>query len=205
MALPRQQVTDGIRSDLETFEELVRSLSDEEWSTPSRCAGWRVGDVARHVAGGLADALSGRLDGVGTAEYTQRQVDERAGRSPVEVADELAGIRKLADDILPAFDDAAWAGPSPGDYEGSLGDGVEALWYDSWLHADDIRAAIGRPPVYGSGLAGAVSHVVFELGKRGWHGPVPTAPDEQFAFVLAGTGRSDGSSLGDNAPINIYA
>jgi uncharacterized protein (TIGR03083 family) len=204
MTLSKQQVTGGMTAELQAFEDLIRALSDAEWDAPSRCEGWTAGDVARHVVGNLADALGGRLDGIGTAERTQRQVDERAGRSPNAVADELAGIRELAVQILSGFDDAAWAGPAPGEYDGTLGDGVRALWYDTWLHADDIRAAVARPSLRGPGLDAAVAHLLWELGNQGWNGSGPTTEEGRFQFVLAATGRSDGSALGANAPPNIY-
>jgi uncharacterized protein (TIGR03083 family) len=202
MALPRQEVSDGLLSELEQFEQLVRSLTPEEWETPSRCTGWTVGDVARHVIGTMADVAGGRLEGLGTPEVTKREVDERAGRSAEELADECAEVTKAAAGLLPMFDDAAWAAPSPGGYDGTLGDGVEALWYDTWLHADDIRAAIGRPSVKGNSMRAGTSHVRFELDKRGWTGDVPTEGDAAFEFILAATGRAP---AGSDGPINIYA
>ncbi len=110
-------------------------------------------------------------------------------------------VAKAAAAVIPLFDDAAWVAPSPGGYEGTLGDGVEALWSDFWIHTDDTRAGVGQAPVADEGLAGAVSHVTFELGKRGWSGAVPADRDEQIAWVLAATGRAP------EVPglINIYA
>ncbi|MBA2280996.1 MAG: maleylpyruvate isomerase family mycothiol-dependent enzyme [Acidimicrobiia bacterium] len=194
-------MTDGLLASLADFEDLVRPLDEEQWSTPSRCEGWTVGDVARHVIGGMADVAAGRFDALGTPEVTKREVDERAGRSPAELADECAEVAKAAAGLLPMFDDEGWAGPAPGGFEGTLGDGVEALWYDNWLHAEDIRAAIGHPVDVGSHLPGAVSHVGFELRKRGWDGEVPSTPDEQVAWVMAATGRAP---LPDGL-IDIYA
>jgi uncharacterized protein (TIGR03083 family) len=201
MALDRQLVSDGLLGELDRFEQLVRGIDAGEWERPTRCDGWSVGDVARHVIGSMADVAAGQLDGLGTPEVTEREVRERAGRSPAELGDECAAARKSAADLLPAFDDDAWAAPSPGGFEGSLGDGVEALWYDTWLHADDIRVALGRPTETGTGLAGAVSHVAFELRKRGWQGEPPTGEDEQMAFVLAATGRT----ATPDGLLNIYA
>lgn len=202
MALPRDQVSDGLLEELDRFEQLVASLDESEWEKPTRCEGWTVGDVARHVVGTMADVIAGKLDGLGSPEVTAREVSERAGRSPAELAAECAEVRKGAAGMLPLFDDEAWAAPAPGGYEGTLGDGVEALWYDTFLHADDIRAAIGRPSEMSSGLDGAVSHVGFELKKRGQPGEVVGDP---FTWVLVGTGRADPSVIGDGAPANIYA
>src|SRR5437773_2142041 len=83
---------------------------------------------ARRAVGATAGVAAGRLEGLGSPEATKREVDERAGRSPAELADECAEVTKTAAGMLPLFDDAAWAGASPGGYEGTLGDGVEALW-----------------------------------------------------------------------------
>jgi uncharacterized protein (TIGR03083 family) len=205
MARPRAEVSEGLLYELDQFEQLLRSLSASEWATASRCDGWTVGDVARHVVGSMADVAAGRLDGLGTPEVTKREVDERAGRTPEQLADECAEVAKAAAGLLPMFDDDAWAAPAPGGYEGSLGDGVEALWYDAWLHGDDIRAAVGRPTVIGPSLVGGRSHIEFELAKRGWKGEFPTGEREAFEFILAATGRGDGSKFGANAPLNVYA
>jgi uncharacterized protein (TIGR03083 family) len=202
MALPKDQVSEGLLDELQRFEDLVRALTDEEWSTPSRCEGWTVGDVARHVIGSMADVAAGRLDGLGTPEVTEREVAERAGRSPAELADECAEVRKAAAGLLPLFDDDAWAASAPGGYEGTLGDGVEALWYDAWLHADDIRASLGRPSEPGESIIAGLSHVGFELRKRGHDDTVVGDP---FTWILVATGRAAPSAVGEGAPANIYA
>jgi uncharacterized protein (TIGR03083 family) len=204
MALARNQVSDGLIEELSRFEVLVRGLGDEQWVQPSRCAGWSVGDVAGHVIGSMADVAAGQLDGLGTPEVTEREVNERRGRSAAELADECAEVTKAAAGLLPLFDDAAWAATAPGGYEGTLGDGVEALWYDAWMHADDIRAAIGAAPEFGPAWPGVISHVGFELHKRGWTGAVVDSADTAgYAFVMAATGRIP--STDPNGPIDIYA
>ena len=203
MALSREVITDGLIAEMGRFEDQVRSLTPQEWDTPSRCSGWTVGDVARHAIGSMADVVAGNLDGLGTPEVTQREVDERAGRSPAELADECAEVAKGAAALAALFDDAAWDAPAPGGYEGSLGRGVEALWYDFWLHGHDIAASLGRTADVGPSVISGVSHLEFELEKRGWTGPVPSSPDEQLAWVLVATGRAEPTA--PDAPINVYA
>jgi hypothetical protein len=149
----------------------------------------------------MADAVGGRTEGLGSPEATQREVEERAGRSPVELADEIAEVAKAAAAIFPLFDDEAWAAPAPGGYDGTLGDGIEALWADFWIHADDIRHGVGLESVVDAGLPGAVSHVTFELAKRGWSGAAPEGGADQVAWILSATGRAP---LQDGL-INIYA
>jgi len=220
MTLPRPEVTSGLVSELEVFDGLIRPLDDASWAAPTRCAGWSVADVAAHVVGSIADVVSGQVDGLGSPEVTAREVAERKGRSPAELADELTAVTKLALDLASAFDDATWELPAPGGYDGTLGQGVEALWYDTYLHGDDIRAALGRPSVRGPGLRASIHHIALELGKRGW-GPAtlalegveevpvgaggPKSHGDALQFVLVATGRADAAAWGADAPLDIYA
>ena len=220
--LPRSDVQAGFAPDLNTLAELIRSLDDAALARPTRCEGWTVSDVAAHVAGSMADVVAGRLEGAGSAEWTARQVEERRGRPANELADEVAGSAKVADDLLAAFDDEAWAGPAPAGVTGTLGDGVLALWYDAYLHADDIRAAVGLASVRGAGLRASVVHVADVLTTREW-GPATLALDgleeitigggskerritgDPLAFVLAATGRAEPTTVGLGPDVNIYA
>jgi uncharacterized protein (TIGR03083 family) len=208
MALPRTEVVGGWTEEMGRFTELIRALDETELATPTRCEGWTVGDTAAHVAGTLADITGGRFEGLGTPEVTQRAVDERRGNTAAQLADELDEVTKVGGDILGSFDDEAWSGPAPAGVTGTLGYGVEALWYDAYLHGEDIRTALGKPPTYGSGLRASVSHVVDTLEMQGWTGTVPVGldsdPKEQLAFVLAGTGRADPKTIGLDETVNIY-
>jgi uncharacterized protein (TIGR03083 family) len=202
VALERAVVSDGLLDELDRFESLLRSLTPADWSTPSRCEGWSVADVAAHTVGSMADVVAGRFDGLGTPEVTAREVAERRGRSATDVADECAEVRKVAVGLLAVFDDDAWQAPAPGDFDGALGDGVEALWFDTFLHGDDIRAALGRPSQTGPGLAGAVSHTNFLLAGQDWHGEAPAQEDAAMEWILVATGRATG---GPDSPPNVYA
>jgi uncharacterized protein (TIGR03083 family) len=224
MALPRTDVTTGLLEELERFKALIQSLTPAEWGRPSRCTGWTVGDVAAHVVGGMADVAALRLEGLGTPEVTARQVAERHGRSPAEVADELGATIKATADLIGAFDDAAWAMQAPGGFDMTLGEGVEALWHDAWLHGEDIRSAVGRPSDRGEGMTASVSHIADVLTREGW-GPAVLALDglpefsvsgggnghggsrfsgDPLVFVLAATGRADPGPLGLDESANIY-
>ncbi|MGH9050943.1 MAG: maleylpyruvate isomerase family mycothiol-dependent enzyme [Acidimicrobiia bacterium] len=219
MVMSRTTVVAGLIGELDDFSSLLRTLDDREWSTPTRCEGWTVGNVAAHLTGTMTDVVSGNLDGLGTPEVTQREVDERKGATPAEMADELDAATKASADMVAIFDDDAWNGPAPAGLPYSLGVGVEALWYDAYLHADDIRAAVGRPSEQGPGLEAAVSHVAYFLEDRKW-GPATLALDgmpeveiggggrritgDPLEFVLAATGRADPAPLGLDASVNIY-
>ena len=79
MTLSRDDVSKGLIAELDNMEQLLRSIDDDDWNKPSRCEGWTVAGVASHAVGGIADVVNGKLDGLGTPEATQREVDERAG------------------------------------------------------------------------------------------------------------------------------
>lgn len=220
MTLPRTDVVAGLVAELDAFGELITPLDSASWARPTRCEGWAVCDVAAHVVGSMADVVSGRLEGLGSPEVTAREVAERKGRSPADLAEELVAVTKLAVDLAAVFDDVAWEAPGPGGYDGTLGQGVEALWYDTYLHADDIRSALGRPSSRGTGLRASVHHVADLLAKQNW-GPATLAFDgieevpvgtggakhtgDALEFVLVATGRAGASSLGPDGPVNIYA
>jgi len=202
MALDGAIVADGLLAELDAFAVLVQDLDEDEWASPTRCDGWTVADVAAHLIGTMTDVAEGRLDGLGTPEVTQREVDERRGRSPKELADECYEARTLAAQLLATFDEAAYAAPAPAGYDGTLAAAVEALWYDTYVHADDIRVAIGRPTETGPGLAAATSHVSGLAQALGWDGEIPTGEAAAHEFVLIATGRCTG---GSGSPPNIYA
>jgi uncharacterized protein (TIGR03083 family) len=223
--LPRAEVVLGIREELVGFAGLVRSLDKRDWARPSRCEGWSVADVAAHLVGAFADINAGRVEGQGTPEVSERQVAERRGRSPREVATELDAVRNLTAQMLATFDDSVWASPAPGGYDLTVGQAMEAFWCGAYVHADDIRAAVGRASELGPGLRASVHHLADLLMLRGW-GPAVLVLDgvdqipvgatdnasiarritgDPLVFVLTATGRADPASLGLDASVDVFA
>lgn len=218
MTLPRDEVSAGVVDQYATFEKLVRPLGEAELDKATRCEGWAVRDVAAHVIGQLSDIAAGRFDGLGTPEVTERQVTERKGHSGAQLADELSAAVAGVTGLLAIFDDAAWAGPAPAG-TGTLGDGVEALWFDTFAHHDDIAAALGDAGPTGDGLKAAVSHIALILTDQGYppstlaldgmprfdvSGGGPEITGDPYAFMLAASGRGNPAQLGLDETINIY-
>ncbi len=220
MTLSRDVVVPGMLSEYRSFGELVAGLSAEDWEAPSRCEGWRAADVAAHVIGQLTDVVNLRLEGLGSPEATARQVDERRGKSPGELAEELDSSVKVAENLVTAFDEAAFEAPGPPGTTGTLGFGLESLWFDTYLHADDIRFALGRPSSRGEGLLPSLSHIAQVLSDQGW-GPAvlhldgfaefpvsggggTTITGDALGFVLVSTGRADPETIGLDGSVNIY-
>jgi hypothetical protein len=122
--------------------------------------------------------------------------------------------------LLASLSEEAWEDPAPNDPEYTLGFAVESIWYDAYLHGDDIRDAVGLPSARGAGLRASVHHVAGYLEYRAW-GPATLALNgieriqiggggreiigEPLEFVLAATGRLDPSIIGLDPTIDVYA
>jgi uncharacterized protein (TIGR03083 family) len=181
--------------------------------------------VAAHLIGAFADITSGRIEGQGTPEVSERQVAERQGRTVAELADECDEVRGVTRAMLAGIDDTTWGAAAPGGYDMTVGQAMESMWTGAYVHADDIRAAIGRRSERGPGLRASVLNVADQLTARGW-GPVILALDgfeeipvgnptktssarritgDPLTFLLSATGRGDPARLGLDASVNVFA
>ncbi len=219
MTLGRTVVLPGMFKEYAEFALLLRGLTADQWETASRCEGWTVADVAGHVVGQLSDVAQLRLEGLGTADVTDRQVQERRGRDPGALADELDASAEAASGLAAAFDDDAWSAPGPPGTPGTLGQGLESLWFDTFLHNDDIRDAINKPTVAGDAVLPSVSHIAQVLTDQGW-GPAtlrlegveeflvsgggPAVVADPMTFILVSTGRASPDLIGLDDTVNIY-
>ena len=221
MTLERSVVVPGVLLEYRSFGELLGGLSDEQWQSPSRCAGWSVGDVAGHVVGQLSDVTAFRLEGLGTPEATARQVEERRGRTADDLAEELDATTQTAADLIGSFDDDAYNAEGPQGNGQTLGYGIESLWFDTFLHADDIRVAFGGATTSTDAHAPSVSHIAQVLTDQGWqpasirlngldeflvgNGSEDRVIDgDPMEFILVSTGRADPGPLGLDPTVNIY-
>jgi len=210
----RTHVSNGCLAEYEAFAALIEGLTDKEWDTAARCAGWQTRDVAGHVVG-LAEDTAAGVPG-------SRNADEEAAsvrhESPAGAAARLRAATASLRALLDAIDDDAWAGPS-GLPDLTLGDGVLTLWYDTYVHADDVRAATGRVSERGEGLDASVAYLAQALTKKEW-GPATLVLDgagrqdvrgggreitgDAHQFVLVATGRADAATMGLDADVSIY-
>jgi uncharacterized protein (TIGR03083 family) len=221
MTLERSVVVPGVLVEYRSFGELLGGLSDEQWQSPSRCAGWSVADVAGHVVGQLSDVTAFRLEGLGTPEATARQVEERRGRTAADLAEELDATTQTAADLIGSFDDDAFNAEGPQGNGQTLGYGIESLWFDTFLHADDIRAAYGGTTTSTDAHAPSVSHITQVLTEQGWHPATirlngldeflvgngsedRVIEGDPMEFILVSTGRGDPGRLGLDPTVNIY-
>jgi uncharacterized protein (TIGR03083 family) len=211
-------VVPGFLEEYANCAALLRGVDAEGWRSPTRCADWCVADVAGHVVGQLSDVVSLRLEGLGTEEVNTRQVQERRGRNALDLLAELEPAIDAAGNLANAFDDDAWGAPAPGDPSRSLGGAVLTLWFDTFVHLDDMAGALRGSAPGGRGLTGALSHVTDILTDRSWgprtlkcgevglfeiSGGGPSLACDPMDFVLAAAGRLDPSVLGLDSSVVI--
>lgn len=116
---------DLYRDHVTALSALATDLSDDVLAqvVPATPA-WRVQDVLAHLAGGAADATTGRMDGAPGPEWTARHVAER---SPLPVATLLDELRTNQDGIAASTID----NPRP------------AMVWDIAVHHADLHEALG--------------------------------------------------------------
>jgi uncharacterized protein (TIGR03083 family) len=93
-----------IRAQRLSLADLLEGLTDAQWDTPSLCAGWRVRDVAAHVAvapqvPGLSSMLADAVRARGSFNRLNHDVAVRHAARPItQIVAELrehAGSRRL--------------------------------------------------------------------------------------------------------------
>jgi len=212
--LSRTHVSTGCLSEYEAFAALSEGLNDKQWNADTRCAGWQARDVAGHVIG-LAEDTAAGVPGSRNAEEEAASVRHE---SPAGAAARLRAATATLRALVDAIDDDVWNGPS-GVPDLTLGEGVLTLWYDTYVHADDIRPAIGRTSERGPGLDATIAYLAGQLTAKSW-GPATLALDEvgrhdvsgggpeitgdALQFALVATGRADASTIGLDGDVSIY-
>lgn len=116
---------DLYRANVDAVSRLAGDLDDAALRTTVPASpDWTVHDVLRHLAGGPADALAGRMDGAPGPEWTARHVAERSGLSPTELTTEM---RSRVDAVA----DSTVDNPRP------------AIVWDVAVHHADLHEALG--------------------------------------------------------------
>jgi uncharacterized protein (TIGR03083 family) len=137
------------------FAGVLSSLSPEEWQASSRCDGWRVQDVAAHLAGvdrywnlvirsGLAGTPTRYLADFDPRATPAALVDAVRGASPQET---LAAFLEACGTLcatVESLERDAWLaiGESPAGHVTMSTLAHHALW-DCWVHERDVLAPLG--------------------------------------------------------------
>lgn len=149
-----KQAIKGLQAEVTRAKELFSTLTPDEWAAPSGCTGWRVQDVAQHMA-----AVYQQIAAADTIE-----VDVSAAEGAEATAEVVVQARKdwTADQVIAAYDEwseqgvaalAALQEPPMADTVVPLGDlGShpmhllgDAIAFDHYCHLrHDIGASIDR-------------------------------------------------------------
>lgn len=140
------------------FAAALSTLTPEQWETPSRCEGWRVQDVAAHLAGvdrfwhhmiqsGLAGTPTRFLADFDPKVTPASLVDAVRARSPQETLAELVEASTTLCDDIESLDGDGWRaiGESPAGHVTMTTLAHHALW-DCWVHERDVLLPLGLTP-----------------------------------------------------------
>ncbi|WP_173915052.1 maleylpyruvate isomerase family mycothiol-dependent enzyme [Streptomyces barkulensis] len=143
---------------------LLRRTAGGEYERRTACPGWTVREVLAHCSAALLRIVEGRLEGAFTPEANAADVWERRDWSVSRILDELEEGFTEAGKVIAASD----------------GD-LDVIALGEWVHAGDVRDALGRPGAYeGPGAAEALA--ILAVASR-----VRSTP--RVEAVLGGGGR----------------
>lgn len=160
----QKQLVADLKLQRERLVSYLQGLPEAAWDKESLCEGWRVRDVVCHVVGNATDLAAQNLQGVGTPEYNQRQVDERCDKSTGELFAEWDEQGPAYEAAISALPKEVWESP----YEpwGTVGEALERMLEDIWVHTQDIRIPLGDGIEDGPGSSAAIHVSAFEIPVR---------------------------------------
>lgn len=186
----KERIAKELREEREALTAYLESLPEAAWDKQSLCTDWTVKQLMAHTIGIASDVANRRLDGVGSPEANQRQVDERADRTPRELLDEWRSEGKLLEDGILELDDAFWTAPYSDNF--TVGQALQRMVEDIWVHGQDIRIPLGDPTTSSPALISTL-----EVGSRDLENRLPRlAPEVGTVTIQAGAFSSSVSGPG---------
>jgi uncharacterized protein (TIGR03083 family) len=176
--------------------ELAESLTEPEWSLPTRCPGWDVHDQFAHVAslermlaGGEvppeAPAAAHIRNPVGA--HMERGVHALRGVPPAELIEALKSAIAARSAALQANP------PTVGDdVRGVMGNPVPAVnalpirVFDLWVHEQDVRCATGRPGNEDGPGARVGRGAILSMLPRYWAKDAGAQPGQSLLLKVTG-------------------
>ncbi|MGW0293244.1 maleylpyruvate isomerase family mycothiol-dependent enzyme [Streptomyces tuirus] len=178
----------------EALIPLLRGRAGEDFARPvAACPGWTVRDVLAHSSAALSRVAEGRFEaGVFSPESNDRDIAERAGWSDAQIVDELERGLSEAGPVIAA-----------------AGGKLDGLALGEWVHAGDVREALGEPGAYGgAGLPDALAllaRITRERGHVAVHADLDDL-DEPLRLGESGGERPPGRFIGDGPTlVRLYA
>ena len=155
---------------------LLRGRPDEDFARPATaCPGWTVRDVLAHCSAALTRVVENRFEpGVFSAESNDRDIAERAGWTNARIVDELERGMTEAGPVI-----------------AGAGGALDMIALGEWVHAGDVREALGEPGAYaGAGLPYALDLLARLTRERG-HVPLHADLDDRDEPLLLGEVSGD--------------
>jgi uncharacterized protein (TIGR03083 family) len=157
-----------------SIDLLGRGLAPEQWLTPTACPGWTVADQLAHIVG-TESMLAGEPTPPGASADLPAHVHNDIGRAneqwvtelrrlrPTDLLEEFERIAARRLEALRALTNAQWEEPSwtpvgQADYRRFM----QIRVFDSWVHEQDMRAAVGQP---GHGDGPAAEQAIDEIER----------------------------------------
>ncbi|MEW2076482.1 maleylpyruvate isomerase family mycothiol-dependent enzyme [Streptomyces sp. NPDC013433] len=173
---------------------LLRGRADADFALPVvACPGWTVRDVLAHCSAAFTRVLERRFEeGVFSPESNERDIVERAGWTNARVVDELERGMTEAGPVI-----------------ARAGGALDVLALGEWVHAGDVRVALGEPGAYaGAGLPYALTllgQVTSGKGHLPLHADLDDA-DEPLRLGDATGERPPARYIGDGPTlVRLYA
>ncbi|MFF9174266.1 maleylpyruvate isomerase family mycothiol-dependent enzyme [Streptomyces sp. NPDC014793] len=183
-----------LSAEREVLIPLLRARADADFALPAAaCPGWTVRDVLAHCSAALTRVVEGRFEeGVFSPASNDRDIAERAGWTNARIVDELErGMAEVGPVIAKA------------------GGVLDVIALGEWVHAGDVREALGEPGAYaGGGLPDALAllaHVTREKEHLSLHADLDDL-DEPLRLGAAAGDAPPARYIGD-APtlVRLYS
>jgi uncharacterized protein (TIGR03083 family) len=184
-SIAKDPLVDALVTEWRSIADLLASLDDAQWDTPTSLPGWTVRDVAAHLIG--TESMLAGQDRPGEplpegqrpphvkndiGAFNEQWVAALRHEAPVVVLDRFRAITAEREQALRSmgqeeFDAPSWTPAGQATY----GRFMQIRLFDCWLHEQDIRDAVGRPGHdVGPCAEGSIEEVVralgFLVGKR---------------------------------------
>lgn len=160
-----------LATERDALVPLLRGLPEADFALPvAACPGWTVRDVLAHCSAALIRAVEGRLEqGVFSPESNDRDIAERAGWPHARIVDELErGMTEAGPVIVGA------GGP------------LDGIALGEWVHAGDVREAVGAPGAYAGAALGDALLLAGRIGRAKGRVPVHADLDDLDEPLLLG-------------------
>jgi uncharacterized protein (TIGR03083 family) len=165
-----------------SLAEACEGLSPDQWRRPTACPGWTVQDQLSHLIG-IERVLDGEPEPAWDeppgphvkndfAAHNEKWIAARRDQPGATVLAEFTEVTGRRLGTLRGLDEAAWGHVGPTIVgEVAYADFMKTRVFDSWVHEQDVRLALGRPGGSGGlasdiGLGQVQSAMGFVVGKK---------------------------------------